>query len=91
MKGKYLKKQKLAFSFLLFFSLIMTPKLTFAAINEVDPSMFPPPPDSATAARNGENNALTPAIIAANIGVITAVVVLALSNTSDAHTHSHSH
>jgi hypothetical protein len=91
MKGKCLKKHKLALSFLVFFTFIMTPKFTFAAINEVDPSMFPPPPDSATAARNGENNALTPAIIAANIGVITAVAVLALSNSSDAHTHAHSH
>jgi hypothetical protein len=74
---------------LLAFSLLALSNPSYAAINEVDPSMFPPPPDSATAARSGERNALTPAIIAANIGVIAALTVLALANSKDAHAHSH--
>ncbi len=56
-------------------------------VNQVDPLLMPPA-DSASAARSGERNSISPAVIAANAGVITALVVLALVNS---HAHSHAH
>ena len=60
----------------------------FAAIDEVDPSLSPPAPEFLYAVKSGERNGLSDAALAANAGIIGALVVLALVNS---HAHSHSH
>lgn len=91
MKATRIKNYKIVLTIITFVSLLAFPKTNYATVNEVDPSLSPPPMDSASGARNGSKNALSPAFISANIGVIAAVVVLALANSSDAHTHAHFH
>lgn len=58
-----------------------------AAINEVDPSLSPPPvEDSVRASRSGERNSLSVAAISANI-ILIGTLVLLIVTTKNSHAH----